>query len=474
MNSNGSTHEAVETILDLLGPLRVRNCPLQPTARQEAFLRLNVLEALYGGAAGGGKTIALLMAALQYTDVPGYHGIILRPTLTEFDLPGGLIELSHDWLAAGNAQWVGDTRTWRFPGPGRTGSDGASLRFGYLDGINDVARYAGSSFSFLGFDELVRFDETEYQRMFRVLRQPQPSPNAPAAPDGLTLTDVPLRARATSNPGGPGHPWVKARFVDPHTRADHAVFMPSRLTDNPYLNQDDYLASLSVLPNAERERLLHGDWEIPDDGELFQRTWFEIIGPHHVPPSTRVVRFWDLAATEPGPANPDPDYTVGLRYELDTQTGTYYISDLVRARKTPAAVEQLVAETAERDGVGVSIVLEEEPGASGKAFTDRYKRHVLRGYDVRSLRPTGAKDVRARIVAAAAENGLIKIVRGRHTTDLLNELTSFPHGAHDDCVDALTGAHHAIEGRVEIPMRTFRSRGRFMTQHERFAPFHPW
>jgi predicted phage terminase large subunit-like protein len=119
-------------------------------------------------------------------------------------------------------------------------------------------------------------------------------------------------------------------------------------------------------------------------------------------------------------------------------------------------------------------VLEEEPGASGKAVTDRYKRHVLRGYDVRSLRPTGAKDVRARIVAAAADNGLIKIVRGRQTTDFLNELTAFPNGAHDDCVDALTGAHHALTGRVEIPMRTFVPRGRFMTQHDRFALIHPW
>src|SRR5262249_50312695 len=141
---------------------------------------------------------------------------------------------------------------------------------------------------------------------------------------------------------------------------------------------------------------------------------------------------------------------------------------------TPGAIEQLVADTAKLDGIDVSIVLEEEPGASGKAVTDRYKRHVLRGYDVRSLRPSGAKDVRARVAAAAADNGLIKIVRGRHITDLVNELTAFHYGAHDDCVDALTGAHNALEGRVEIPMRTFIPRGRFMTQHKRFAPIHPW
>jgi hypothetical protein len=78
-----------ERLLELAGPLRVRDCPLTPTPRQEAFLRLTALEVLYGGAAGGGKTIALLMSALQYADVPGYHALLLRPSLTEFELPGG-------------------------------------------------------------------------------------------------------------------------------------------------------------------------------------------------------------------------------------------------------------------------------------------------------------------------------------------------------------------------------------------------
>lgn len=122
--------QAVEPLLELIGPLRLRYCPLEPTPRQEAFLRLRQLEVLFGGAAGGGKSIALLIAALQYGDVPGYHALLLRPSLTEFELPGGLIEIAHDWLASSKAQWSGEGRTWRFPGPGRTGSGGASLRFG--------------------------------------------------------------------------------------------------------------------------------------------------------------------------------------------------------------------------------------------------------------------------------------------------------------------------------------------------------
>lgn len=444
---NPSPRQALEQLLDLVGPPRLRCCPLTPISRQEAFLRLQVAEVLYGGAAGGGKTIALLMAALQYADVPGYNALLVRPSLTEFELPGGLIDLSHQWLGGTRAVWSADNKIWRFPGRSKTGAGGASVHFGFLDGGKDVSRYAGSSFSFLGFDELVRFAEQDYRRMFRVLRQADAGGGLLAAPDGTTLADVPVRTRATSNPGGANHTWVKARFVDPETRHEGVIFLPSRLEHNPHLDYDAYSASLDQLPPSERARLLNGDWEIPDEGELFQREWFEVIDRSALPEKTRAVRFWDLAATEPGPASPDPDYTVGLRLDLDEKSGVFFITDIVRARKAPGAIENLVAATAMRDGQEVQIVIEQEPGASGVTVVNRYKAHVLRGYQVKSVRPTGKKEVRARVVAAAAEHGLVKVVTGPHTLDLLDELCSFPHGGHDDCVDALAGAHHEVSRR---------------------------
>jgi predicted phage terminase large subunit-like protein len=433
---------AIDSVLALFGTVRLRNCPLLPTPRQEAFMLLREREVFYGGAAGGGKTVALLMDALQYSDVPGYDALLLRPSLSEFQLAGGLIDLSHDWLAGSRASWSGDTKTWRFPGPGgRTGAGGASLSFGYLANVEDLARYAGSSFSYLAFDELTRIPEQLYRRMFRVLRQPVTT-EGPVAADGTRLADVPVRVRATSNPGGTGHAWVKARFVDPATRPAGVVYLPSRLEDNPYLDQDDYREMLGELPLAERERLLRGDWEIPDDGELFQRDWFDLIEPHQLPERTSAVRYWDLAGTGPTSANRDPGYTVGLRLEHHPQSGSFYVSNVVRERKAPGAIEQLVAATAAGDGRAVPIRIEQEPGASGKAVAERYQRQVLPGFNVHSERVTGAKDVRARPVAAAAENGLLKIVRGRHSEDFLDELTAFPHGAHDDCVDALAGAYN--------------------------------
>jgi predicted phage terminase large subunit-like protein len=452
---------ALEAAYELFGPARLRNCPLRPSPRQEAFLLLLASEVFFGGAAGGGKSLALLMGALQYSDVPGYAALLLRPTYAELNLAGGLIELSHDWLSAGRASWSADTRTWRFPGPGRkAGSGGASLSFGYLASSDDLGRYAGTSYSYLGFDELTRFQEAHYRRMFRVLRQPRGALAGAAAPDGTTLSDVPVRLRAASNPGGPGHSWVKARFVDPATRHPRALFLPSRLADNPYLERDEYEARLAELPLAERERLLNGDWQIPDDGELFQRAWFGLIERHELPAGTRAVRFWDLAGTEASSANRDPDYTVGLRLELDPTSGSFFVSDIVRERKAPGAVERLVVETAARDGRGVTVGIEQEPGAAGVALVERYKRHLLRGYRVFAERVTGGKDIRAQPVAAAAENGLIRLVRSRHSEEFLDELSAFPHGAHDDCVDALSGAHHLLTQRGSGRMTMYVPRGR--------------
>jgi predicted phage terminase large subunit-like protein len=452
--------DLIESAYRLLGRPRLRNCPLLPSPRQEAFLLLAALEAFYGGAAGGGKSLALLMAALQYSDVPGYAALLLRPTLAELQLAGGLIELAHGWLAGTRASWSSESRSWRFPGPGKSGAGGASLTFGYLSGADDLGRYAGTSYSFVGFDELTKFQEDQYLRMFRVLRQANLAGAGAPARDGTRLSDVPLRVRSASNPGGPGHAWVKGRFVDPATREAGVVFLPSRLRDNPHLDQDAYRATLARLPLAERERLLHGDWEIPDDGELFQRGWFELLERSELPAGTRAVRFWDLAGTEPGSGNRDPDYTVGLRLELERRSGTFYISDLVRVRRAPGAVERLVAATADRNGREVTIGIEQEPGAAGAAVVDGYKRHVLRGYAAYGERVTGDKFTRAEPVAAAAENGLLKLIRSPQNEELLDELSAFPHGAHDDCVDALSGAYRLLTRRGTGEMKVLVPRGR--------------
>lgn len=448
---------AFEAVLDLVGPLRLRNCPFIPTVKQEAFLRLVDAEVFYGGAAGGGKTVALLGSAAQYTDVPGYDALLVRRTLAELERPGGLIDLSHEWFARTKAVWHAERRVWRFPGRGRSGADGASIWFGYLDGQADVAKYAGSSFSFLGWDELPQFDELSYHRMRRILRQATNQPNLSSSPDGLTLADVPVRIRATGNPGGPYHDWIKRYFVDPATRAPGSIYLPSGWDDNPYLDRDAYLEQLSHLPPAERERMINGDWDIPDDGSIFQRHWFQIIEMADVPEPERSVRYWDLAGGVPTPGNPDPDYSVGLL--LDLADGIYYITGIIRDRRHAGEIEQLMAATAEEDGYGVQIWVEQEPGSHSEFFEQHLRREVLAGYPLKMDRPTGPKEARAYAVASAAAQGWIKLVAGPHTDEFLDELAQFPNGRHDDCVDALAGAHRALGRRTRPHYRSGVPRG---------------
>lgn len=218
--------------------------PHTPTVKQAAFLLLREREALYGGAAGGGKSEALLMAALQYVDRPNYAALLLRRRLTDAALPGALLARAHEWLLGTDATWKEAERTYCF-------SSGARLTFGYLDQPKDRFRYQSSEFQFIGFDELTQFTEIEYTYLFTRLRRPLDS-------------DVPLRMRSASNPGGVGHDWVRRRFLT-EGRQFGRVFIPATLADNPHLHREEYGKSLAELDPTTRAQMLEGDWEAGDE-----------------------------------------------------------------------------------------------------------------------------------------------------------------------------------------------------------------
>jgi len=184
------SEQQVKVLRSALTPRMTKYIPHKPTPKQAAFLLLPVREAFYGGAAGGGKSDALLMAALQYVDMPGYSAILFRRTFSDLALPGALLERSTEWLKPTDAKWDDNKKTWHFP-------SGATLTFGYLEHENDKYRYQSSEFNFIGFDELTQFTESQYRYLFSRLRR-------------LKGSEVPLRMRAASNPGGEGHEWVRA------------------------------------------------------------------------------------------------------------------------------------------------------------------------------------------------------------------------------------------------------------------------
>ena len=340
-----------EQVYDLVGPPRQRYCPIELTAKQEVFALLHAREALFGGAAGCGKSVTLLMTALMYADVPGYAALLLRPSVSEFSLPGGLLELAADWLTPTKATWIADQKTWRFPGPGPTGTGGATLTFGYLDGPGDLGRYYGSSFSYLGFDELTRFTELQYRRMHRVLRQPQQAAGAfPAAPDGTRLSDVPLRVRATAQPRR--HPATSSSRTTSSTRtADPtgAVFIRAWLEDNPHLDTNDYIAPSTPCqaPNGNDSSAATGTSR---RRRTLPRDWFPIIEPNQCPDTSRGIRYWDLAATEPNLSHPDPDYTVGAP-PRHRRPHRHLLPRRHRPHpQTPGTIQEIVAATAQLDG----------------------------------------------------------------------------------------------------------------------------
>jgi predicted phage terminase large subunit-like protein len=421
-------------VLEYLEPKISSYVTEAPSITQKVFLRTNGIEALFGGAAGGGKSSALLMSALQYVDIPGYSAILFRRTFADLSLPGALMDRFRLWMASyDDVHWNANSYVATFP-------SGARVSFGYLNNTNDYLRYKGSEFQFIGMDEVTEIRESDYRYMFSRLRRPNTG----------ELAKVPLRMRAASNPA-PN--WVRQRFIVEGPTTGR-IFVPSKLADNPGIDADSYRQALQALDPIERRRLEEGDWWATTLGSLFDRTAFIIIDPNEVPLVTaqaRVVRFWDLAATEPNHSNPDPDWTVGTLMLLDQ--GVSYILDVKRARVKGDKVEQLIAQTANEDGVAVQIRMEQEPGSSGKALVDQYARYVLAGYDFGGIRATGDKLTRSRPFAAAVANGNVRLVRNAWLSEWLDEMSSFPEAcSHDDQVDSAVGAFTFLTG-LGLPYR---------------------
>lgn len=410
----------VDRLRELVTPQLNEYIPHMPTVKQAVFLQLPQIESLYGGAAGGGKSDALFMAALQYVHKPGYNALLVRKTFQQLSKPEALIPRSHEWLANTDASWNGTEKKWTFP-------TGSTLSFGYLKSDLDKYNYQGAAFQFIGFDEVVDFPEDDYRFLFGRLRR-------------LEDSDIPLRMRSACNPIGPGMQWVKRRFVD--YKGPDRSFVSASLYDNPHLDKEAYERALAQLPPAVARALRDGVWDLSGTGEVFNKENFH-VARHVEGRIVAMVRFWDLAGTEENPNNTDPDWTSGTLMAL-TEDGRLWILDVALCRRNPAGVEKLVKHCAELDGKRVPVRFEMEPGQSGKSQVSYYARHVLLGWDVDGIRPSGDKVVRAAPLSAQVRQGNVYLVRGDWNGDLLDQAHAFPNVDHDDIVDSMTGAFNFL------------------------------
>lgn len=245
-----------ESRLDLLKTTVMENKYIlqKPTKKQARFILDMSLESLYGGAAGGGKSSAILMAALQFATIPHYAAIIFRRTYADLSLPGALMDRAAEWLAPHiDVRWKSQEKTYVFP-------SGATLSFGYLDNATDRYRYQSAEFQFIGFDELTQFKEVDYLYLFSRLRR-------------TAACNVPLRMRAGTNPGGIGHAWVKKRFLSESAKSDGRVFIPAKATDNQHLDRIEYEKSLNKLDSFTRRQLMEGDWTDFTGNYFFPTNW---------------------------------------------------------------------------------------------------------------------------------------------------------------------------------------------------------
>jgi phage terminase large subunit-like protein len=277
-------------------------CLPKVSPKGKFFLSLTQRDVLYGGGAAGGKSTYLLAAAIQYADVPGYSALLMRRTFKELSKGAkSLMTRARTWFTPlyPHVRWSSQESSWVF----RNKGGDSYLTFGYMEDEGDEHQYQSLEYDFLGVDEVTHQREHQFRYLFSRLRRTAGS-------------DVPPRARAGTNPGGPhdGGEWVKARYIPAEYlratteerfrdirlwekrsecgdcggsgvyRAKPCVycdgtgeavryFLPARMEDNPFIDEGEYRRSMVDVPDVERKQLEDGDWDVVREGKVFRRDW---------------------------------------------------------------------------------------------------------------------------------------------------------------------------------------------------------
>lgn len=314
----------------------MNNVIWRPQPKQLEFMQRPEYEALYGGAAGGGKSDALLAEALRQVHIPNYRGLLFRDTVPQLE---GLISRSQEIYSRAypHAKYNDNKKMWRFP-------SGSKVFFGYMQRENDKYNYQGKAYDFIGFDELTHFSYTQYMYLL--------SRNRP------TGAGTRVYVRATANPDGKGLGWVKERFITPKppmtpiedeynvatpegkiiTLKKNRIFIPSTVFDNQELlnNDPNYLATLAALPEAERNALLYGSWD-SFTGQVFtewkndpahydDRRFTHVINPFNIPAHWKIYQGYDFGYAKP---------SASVYFAIDENGKMYQIAEYYFCTSTP-------------------------------------------------------------------------------------------------------------------------------------------
>jgi len=442
---------------------------------QEKFLSSPADIAIYGGAAGGGKTYALLMECARHVNNKSFRAVIFRRVSSQITNPGGLYDTALELYPGMGARALESPKiVFKFP-------SGAKVIMTHMQYDKDALGWQGSQVPLICYDELTHF--TEKQFFYLVSRSRNSNGTAGIKP----------YIRATCNPDPDSFVadliswWIdsdtglaipersgvmrwfirvedeiiwagtKQELIDQYGSIDENgnqtcmpksfAFIASSVYDNKILLRNDpgYLANLKAMNTVDREQLLNGNWKIkPSAGLYFKAVQAPIVEtiPGRI---VAICRAWDLAATESTPQNKDPDRTRGvLMARLDS--GKFIVVDGRGGCLSASDVRILVRSTGSEDVINYkcnTISIPQDPGQAGKEQAQSYVQ-FLSGHIVKTHSISGNKIARAEPLATQWQQGNVLILRGPWNKEYLREMESFPDGAHDDYVDASSDSFSSI------------------------------
>jgi predicted phage terminase large subunit-like protein len=447
---------------------------------QERFAASPADIAIYGGAAGGGKSWALLLEPLRHvTTTPDFAAVFFRRNTTQVRNPGGLWDASAKLYPIAGGRPVQHVLEWVWP-------KGGKVKFAHLEHESTVYDWQGAEVPLICFDELTHFTKSQFFYLLsrnRTMSGVRPYVRATCNPDADSWvaefigwwidqeTGLPIPDRS-----GVVRWFVRVNDVIAWGASDDELrqkfgaeaspksvtFIAAKLSDNQALMQADpgYLANLRAQNSVERARLELGNWKVrPSAGMYFKRQWVRVIDA--APIGLEEIRFWDLAATEKTEMN-DPDWTVGVRMgvqrDADRRIRRIVVFDARRMQESPLKVEQAIANTSSADGQKVKVGFFQDPGQAGKAQAASLVRMLSKAH-AKAYPISGDKVTLFGPFSAQCEAGNVEFVRGSWNDAVFTQLEGFPDLAHDDDADACSGGFNALAGGFAIAAQTMNAPG---------------
>lgn len=395
---------------------------------------------LFGGAVGGGKTEYLLASWVSHSSAYGKYaaGIIARRTRDEL---AEIQKRARHYFPQLGARWVQKEKHWLFP-------NGATLLATYLKTDSDARRFGGHQFTWAAIDEAGEFP-TSFPIDFLLSRLRHTAP-------------IPIRTQMllTANPGGPGHKWLYERFIKDrpagvpfHALGENgkpqkltSVYIPSRLTDNPYLMADASYRDRVRAAGAPWlvRALIAGDWTVSIDGKTFSREWFTDNRYSRIPEDQvlAVIQSWDMASKD----EPENDRSACTTWAV-TENAMYLIHAWAGRLQFPD-LKTKAEDLYER--FKPSLVLVEDASAGIQILQTLKRAARIPLFAVKPLGKKGARASAATLHFDASPRRVLFPERADFLDELIEELCSFPKGVHDDYVDSVVQAVHYVMKRWNL------------------------